>query len=303
MTAHLETGTWAVLATPFGPDGSVDTVSLAREVRAFAVPGVVGLVALGVFGEAARLTDAERAEVVRVVLTETALPVVVGLPGLSIEQVALDTDIVLDAAPREPRALMAQVPSADTAEAVAGLSAVHRRSGLPIVVQDYPVASGVTLPPGVLRDIVDQLGDVVAAVKAESPPTSAAIADLTAVVDAPVFGGLGGVGLLDELAAGAAGAMTGFSHPEAIAATVTAHAEDGPDASREVWARWLPLANFEGQVGIGLAIRKEILRRRGIIADARVRPPAPSLPDALVPLLEGHLSHPDLRRTTAWISA
>ena len=56
----------------------------------------------------------------------------------------------------------------------------------------------------------------VAAVKAEAPPTPAAIGELTQHTDMPVFGGLGGVGLIDELAMGAAGAMTGFSHPEGL---------------------------------------------------------------------------------------
>lgn len=303
MTAHLQPGTWAVLATPFGPEGTLDTESLTREVRAFCVPGVVGFVALGVFSEAARLTERERSEVVRVVLSETDLPVVVGLPGLSAEQVANDTDVVLDAAPRDPRALMVQIPYAEVAGAIVNLMAVNLRSGLPIVVQDYPVASGVILPPRMLRNIVEGLGEAVAAVKAEAPPTIAGIADLAAFVDAPIFGGLGGLGLLDELGAGAAGAMTGFSHPEAIAATVAAHRRDGSAAAREVWAPWLPLANFEGQARIGLAIRKEILRRRGIITDAQVRPPALPLPDALIPLLESHLSNPDLRSTTPWISA
>ncbi len=302
MNEHLPPGTWAVLATPFHSDGTLDLGSLAREVAAFTTPGVVGLVALGVFGEAARLTELERAEVVRTVLSETDLPVVVGLPGLTAEQVAVQTDTVLDAAPRRPRALMVQVPFAEASSSIVNLMAVHLRSGLPVVVQDYPVASGVIVSTPLLRSIVQGLGDVVAAVKAESPPTSAAIAELVPYVDAPVFGGLGGVGLLDELAAGAAGAMTGFSHPEAISATVAAHRAEGSAAARRVWAPWLPLANFEGQTRIGLALRKEVLRRRGIFADAAVRPPAPGVPSALLPLLEDHLANPDLR-SSPWISA
>lgn len=106
----------------------------------------------------------------------------------------------------------------------------------------------------------------------------------------PVFGGLGGVGLLDELAAGSAGAMTGFSHPAVLASVLRAHNEGGFASAREVFAPWLPLANFEGQLRVGLSIRKEVLRRRGVIAGARVRPPALSLPASLVPLLDRHLA-------------
>ena len=118
----------------------------------------------------------------------------------------------------------------------------------------------------------------VVGVKSESPPTSVAVAHLAPRVDVPVFGGLGGVGLLDELAAGSAGAMTGFSHPAALAAVLRAHRDGGFEAARNAWAPWLPLANFEGQPRVGLAIRKELLRRRGVIASGRVRRPAAPLP-------------------------
>jgi 4-hydroxy-tetrahydrodipicolinate synthase len=105
----------------------------------------------------------------------------------------------------------------------------------------------------------------------------------------PVYGGLGGVGLLDELAAGAAGAMTGFSHPEGLQAALTAWADGGFQAAREAFAPWLPLVNFEAQPGVGLALRKDVLRRRGIISEATVRPPAPKLPPALADLIDAHL--------------
>ncbi len=120
-------------------------------------------------------------------------------------------------------------------------------------------------------------------VKSETPPTSAAIAHIAPLVDVPVFGGLGGVGLLDELAADQRAPMTGFSHPAALAAVLNAWEQGGVTAARDTWAPWLPLANFEGQLKIGLAIRREVLRRRGVIASSRVRPPARTLPASLTP--------------------
>jgi 4-hydroxy-tetrahydrodipicolinate synthase len=36
---------------------------------------------------------------------------------------------------------------------------------------------------------------------------------------------------------------------------------------------------YEGQQGIGLALRKEVLRLRGAIRSSHVRPPGPSLDD------------------------
>jgi 4-hydroxy-tetrahydrodipicolinate synthase len=98
------------------------------------------------------------------------------------------------------------------------------------------------------------------------------------------------MGLLDELAAGAAGAMTGFSHPEALRQAVDAFEKGGFSSCRQAISPWLPLANFEAQPGVGLAIRKEILRRRGVIDDAAVRPPNQGLPAGIEPLLADHLA-------------
>jgi 4-hydroxy-tetrahydrodipicolinate synthase len=130
----------------------------------------------------------------------------------------------------------------------------------------------------------------VAAVKAEAPPTALSIARLTAEVSVPVFGGLGGQGLLDELAAGAAGAMTGFSCPEALVATVRAFAESGIEAACEAFAPFLPLVNFEQQPRVALALRKALFRERGLIADSAVRPPSAPLPEELLPILREQLA-------------
>jgi 4-hydroxy-tetrahydrodipicolinate synthase len=98
-----------------------------------------------------------------------------------------------------------------------------------------------------------------------------------------VFGGLGGVYFFEELSRGADGAMTGFPYPEALRA-IREHFVAGQRAeARALFYRWLPLIRFESQPGsvpgTSLAIRKEILRRRGWIRSAYVRHPA-AAPDA-----------------------
>jgi 4-hydroxy-tetrahydrodipicolinate synthase len=108
-------------------------------------------------------------------------------------------------------------------------------------------------------------------------------------IEVPVFGGLGGVGLLDELLAGSAGAMTGFAFPEALVATVTAWEHAGYTQARDAFVPWMPLVLFEAQEKVSLALRKEILRRRGLIAESAVRPPGLAMPASLIPALEAHL--------------
>ena len=53
-------GTWYISPTPFTEDGPVDTASLTRLVGAAARWGADGITILGVMGEAADLTAAER---------------------------------------------------------------------------------------------------------------------------------------------------------------------------------------------------------------------------------------------------
>jgi 4-hydroxy-tetrahydrodipicolinate synthase len=248
-----------------------------------------GLVVLGVFGEGASLDAAEQALVVRAVADEAAdLPLVVGLSARSTAVAVEQARTAVDAAGDRLAGLMVQVNSADPQVLSAHLAAVHEATGAGIVLQDYPVASGVHIGGDRLRATVRSCPFVVA-VKSEAPPTAVAITDLAGTVPVPVFGGLGGVGLLDELAAGSAGAMTGFSHPEGLRETLTAWAEGGHRRARAVYARWLPLVNFEAQPGVGLALRKEILHRRGVLDDPAVRPPAPPLPPQLRRLVATHL--------------
>ena len=133
---------------------------------------------------------------------------------------------------------MVQANSARPEMVIAHLDAIHRATGAKVVLQDYPLASGVTSHPALIYVVVCSF---VVAVKAEAPPTSVAIAELSAAVGVSVFGGLGGQGLLDELMAGGAGAMTGFSYPEALIACVRAWQQDGYEAARATAA--LPAAD------------------------------------------------------------
>lgn len=289
MTQPLSQGLWGVLATPFDAELAVDLDSLRHEVASFAADGACGLVALGVFGEAASLTPDEAVGVAKTVASSTELPYVLGLSERIPDAVVEQARHLLEAVPRRPVALMAQIGDPDPAAAAASLRRLHEATGVGILIQDYPVVSGVNVTDDQVVAIVSDSPFAVG-VKSETPPTSVAVAHLAPRVDVPVFGGLGGVGLLDELAAGSAGAMTGFSHPAALAAVLRAYRDGGFEAARDAWAPWLPLANFEGQLRVGLSIRKELLRRRGVIATGGVRPPALSLPDALIPLLEKHLA-------------
>jgi 4-hydroxy-tetrahydrodipicolinate synthase len=296
MATPLSSGVWGVLATPFqGSALDLCETSLERETQHYAKVGVTGLTVLGVFGESANLTAVEQREVLdTVVAVKGDLPIVVGVPGKATHTVIEQADNATSVT-EEIAGLMVQVNTGDPHALLRHLTAVHDATGLPLVVQDYPLVTGVKIDQRNLARVVNDLGEAVVGIKSEAPPTPPAIATLTAAVSVPVFGGLGGVGLLDELAAGAAGAMTGFSFPEALVQCVQAFADGGLEAAREVYAPWLPLANFESQAGISLAVRKEVLRSRGLMLEAGVRAPALPFPDSLHSTLDSHVADAERR--------
>lgn len=293
MDVRLAGGVWGVVATPFrGEALEIDHESLDRLVRHYAACGVAGLTVLGVFGEAARLTRDERRAVLRTVAGAVDLPMVVGTTSTATGPVVEEVELIRDALGAPPAAAMVQVNTADPVVLAAHLTAVHEATGVPVVVQDYPVATGVRIGAAALGAALTSVPGL-AAVKAEGPPTPLAVAALTGALDVPVFGGLGGIGLLDELAAGAAGAMTGFSYPEGLVAATTAWPALGYEAARRAFLPYLPLVNFEQQAGPALAIRKRCLQRRGLFTEAAVRPPAPGLPPELEDQLARHLAAVD----------
>lgn len=277
----LAAGVWGVVATPFANSTlDVDEGSLARLVEHYQAIGVAGLTVLGVFGEAAQLSTDERRDVLETVVDTVDLPMVVGATSLGtapvIEEVRLAQAVVGD----RLAGAMVQVNSADAETLSRHLKAINEATGAGIVVQDYPATSGVSITADALIAAVKPL-DFVVGVKAEAPPTTVAVAALSAALDVPIFGGLGGIGLLDELAVGSAGAMTGFSYPEGLIACIDAWKQGGYEAAREAFLPYIPLVTFEQQAKVALAIRKECLRQRGLIMESVVRPPAASMPEAL----------------------
>ena len=164
----------------------------------------------------------------------------------------------------------------------AGLTTHLRRIGeavgLPITLQDFPPANGVMLSPASLAELAASVPQIVT-IKLEDPPTPLRIAQTLALGPAGVsiVGGSGGLYLLDELRRGSAGTMTGFGLPEVLVEVCTAWRAGEEEGAAAAYYRHLPLLLFEGQPKIGVAIRKEILRRRGWIEFATVRQPGPSL--------------------------
>jgi 4-hydroxy-tetrahydrodipicolinate synthase len=142
-------------------------------------------------------------------------------------------------------------------------------------------------------------------IKLEDPPTpfkTARILEASAGTPVQIFGGLGGVFLLEELISGATGAMTGFAFPEILARIMTHWNAGERDAAADVFYRAVPLMRFEFQEGIGMAIRKEVLRRRGALASAATRGPAGALDAPTRQALDRVLAWVVSQKGMEWIS-
>ncbi|MDQ0643085.1 dihydrodipicolinate synthase family protein [Microbacterium murale] len=289
-TRPLQRGVWGVVATPFrGPELAVDPGSLGRLVAHYETVGATGLTVLGVFGEASSLTVRERALVLSTAAEHCRLPIVAGVSSLATAPAIAEIDEALGAVDGRIVAAMVQVNSPRAEIVIAHLHEIHAATGAPVVLQDYPVASGVVISTEALLRVIDAC-PFICAVKAEAPPTAAAIALIAERTSASVFGGLGGQSLLDELASGSAGAMTGFSIPEALVACVTAWLAGDHDEARRAFTPYLPLVNFEQQPKIALALRKDLFTRRHLFDEGAVRPPAAPFPGQLERLAVEHLA-------------
>jgi 4-hydroxy-tetrahydrodipicolinate synthase len=270
-------GVFSVLPTPFAPNGDVDPESLKRVVDLFIADGVNGFTALGVTGEVARLTDIERDQVLDTVLTHVngRVPVVAGTTA---EGLRTCIDYTRRARAAGASAAMISPPRAlklNSDSVARHFAEVASAVDVPLIVQDYPPISGFAMEPALLARIARDVPSA-RTIKLEDPPTpfkTSRILEQAAGLDVKIFGGLGGVFLLEELIAGAAGAMTGFAFPAILVRIVTLFRTGQIDEAARLFYAKVPLMRFEFQEGIGMAIRKEVLRRRGAIAHAGIRPP------------------------------
>jgi 4-hydroxy-tetrahydrodipicolinate synthase len=291
-------GVYAVLPTPFDENGSFDRESLGRVIDCFLSDGVSGLTALGVASEVARLTDRERETVLEATMrfVDGRVPVIVGATGS-----ALHTCLGYCACARDAGAagLMVSPPpmtrlSSDSV--LRHFAAIAGRFDLPIVIQDYPPITGYHLEPSLLVQLCREIPPA-RTIKVEDPPTPSKIArirDLGKGLGINIVGGLGGAYLLEELIAGADGTMTGFAFPQLLVEVVSKWMAGRKDEAADFFYRHLPLIRFEAQEAVGMAIRKEILRRRGALKHATIRQPGAILDPSTIEGLDRILAFLEL---------
>lgn len=301
---HL-TGVISMLPTPFRAGSEIDHVCLARVGDLALAAGAQGVTLLGSAGEASRLTERERLAVVETVvghlagrasiIVDTSADGVRVCVELSRQVKAIGATAVMISPPRAQRLGSESI--------VNHYRAVAEAVDLPIVVQDAPAQCGTTMDTGLLVRIAREV-PAARTIKLADPPTPLKIARILAAAGETrihVIGGQGGLFLIEDLMAGAAGVMAGFAYPELLTHVVRLYRAGEIDAAADLFYRFLPLMRFERQEGIGMAVRKEILRRRGVLTDGSTRAPGLVLDEGTRAALDRLMAWTASHEAAAWM--
>lgn len=281
-------GLFPIAPTPFQADGRIDDASLDTLMQRYLAAGATGVTVLGIMGEAQKLEPEESLAIAaRFVAGMGGLPVIVGVsaPGLAAMRALARAVMDKGAA----GVMVAPPPSLRTDEQITGYyrAAVEAiGADVPFVIQDYPLTLTVQMTPKVIRQIVMENPSCVM-LKHEDWPGLEKISTLRgfeaegSMRPISILTGNGGLFLDFEMERGADGAMTGYAFPEMLADVVRLQKAGARDAAHDLFDAHLPLLRYEQQQGVGLAVRKYVLMKRGFIAcDAQRKPGAALTPAA-----------------------
>lgn len=278
-------GLYAISATPFTDSGEIDWASVDSLIEFYLQCGVSGLTILGMMGEAPKLSEQESTQIVHRYLRRVngRVPVIVGVsnPGtanlVKLSKSAMDAGACgVMVAPLTGLKTETQI-IAYVGDVIAALG-----DSIPVVYQDYPQSTQADISVQGFLKIVDAHASVVM-FKHEDCSGLKKLSELRHACDGKtrryvsILVGNGGLYVPQELRRGADGVMTGFAYPEMLVSVCALFRSGRGEEAEDLYDIYLPLVRHEQQPGFGLAVRKEILRRRGAIRSAAVRAPGPGL--------------------------
>jgi 4-hydroxy-tetrahydrodipicolinate synthase len=278
-------GVYIISATPFTDNGGLDLDSADRLVEFYIEKGVTGITILGMMGEAPKLAPEESEQFLARVLgrVDGRVPVIVGVSNAGLDNLVRLARSSMDQG--AAGVMVAPVANLGTDEKVYNyftqvFSALG--PGIPVCYQDYPFSTKSEISVSLFNRLVKEYSQLVM-LKHEEWPGLGKLSQVRrsaaeqGLRRGSVLVGNGGLYLPQELARGADGAMTGFAYPEMLVDVVRLHRAGDADRAEDIFDAYLPLVRHEQQPGFGLALRKEILHRRGVIASPVVRAPGPKL--------------------------
>jgi 4-hydroxy-tetrahydrodipicolinate synthase len=277
-------GVYPIAPTPFHPDGRIDEASIDRLCEVYIACGANGATVLGIMGEAQKLEPEEALSVAaRFIGKLRDLPVIVGVssPGFASMRSLAQASMERGAA----GVMIAPPPSLRTDEQITFYyrqAAEAIGADIPFVIQDYPLTLTVQMTPKVIRQIVEENHSCVM-LKHEDWPGLEKISTLRAfqaegsMRPVSILTGNGGLFLDFEMERGADGAMTGYAFPEMLVDVVRLQKAGKRGEAHDLFDAHLPLLRYEQQQGVGLAVRKYVLMKRGLLASDTQRKPGSHL--------------------------
>ncbi len=279
-------GVYVIAPTPFHPDGRIDDASIDRMTDFFVESGVDGITLLGQLGEAPKMTHEESVAIVARVAARANVPIIVGVSAPGFAPMRELTHAVMD---KGAAGVMIAPPN--TLRTDDSIAAYYRQASeaigadVPFVIQDYPLTFSVQMTPGVIRRIAQENASCVM-LKHEDWPGLEKISQLRTWEDEgsmrhlAILTGNNALFLDFEMERGADGANTGYCFPDMLVDVVRLSAQGKRDEAHDLFDAHLPLIRYEQQPGPGLAVRKYVLMRRGIIASDALRKPGAALTPA-----------------------
>ncbi|MDB2544517.1 dihydrodipicolinate synthase family protein [Woeseiaceae bacterium] len=280
-------GVFIISATPFKESGALDKESTKKLIDFYIEKGVHGITILGVMGEAPKLTPGESELFISTVLKQVnqKVPVIVGVSNAGLDNLAKLSNMSMEMG--AAGVMVAPPMGIGTETKIYNyFSNVFNALGddIPVCYQDYPFLTKSEISLETFNRLVNDFNQLVMLKHEEWPgldklsKVKASIQD-GGIRPISVLTGNGGLYLPQELQRGADGAMTGFAYPEMLVEVYNLHKKGKIDAAEDLFDTYLPLVRYEQQPGFGLAIRKEILFRRGAIDCSKVRDPGPRMSD------------------------
>jgi 4-hydroxy-tetrahydrodipicolinate synthase len=272
-------GVYIIAATPFADNGELDLPSSERMVDFYLACGVTGMTILGVMGEAPKLSPQESISFAETCLKRVngKVPVIVGVSAAGNRNLGNFAKKVMDLG--AGGVMVAPIAGLKTEEQVESYyAAIAKELGdIPVVVQDYPQLTNVHMSVALLERLFANFPSF-KVLKHEDQPGLRKLSKVRAN-DAKrgrrisILVGNSGIHLPQEMRRGADGANTGFAYPEMLVECVNLFLAGKPEEAEDLYDLYLPIVRHEQQMGMGLAVRKEVLRRRGVIKSNHLRGP------------------------------
>jgi dihydrodipicolinate synthase/N-acetylneuraminate lyase len=274
MTETLR-GILPIVVTPFTHNYDLDEGSLRKQVHFCIRAGAKALVGPANASEFATLSDDERKRWIEIVIAEAGGQIPVFASVTAVHKIPA-VELALHAQRIGAYGVMSMPPHInhpDESGCYDYYQALSEALAIPIIIQNYIGPVGTPMSPGLMARMCREL-EHVAYIKEETLPSSRKISATIAAAGSlckGIYGGQGGIYLLDDFNRGAAGNMPA-SQATDVLANIWALLESGrEEEARSLFNRLLPLINYERQYGV--ALYKEVLKRRGVFVSTQSRAP------------------------------